>query len=282
MSKDKIIVVTDSTACIPESLLEDMELPVMPIWLHWDGEQLRDGVDIDAPTFYQRLKGSKTLPTTSQPSAGEFVEFYRKVGEKAGTIVNVLVSSVISGTVASAQAARDSLPEMDIRIVDALSSSMGQGFAVVAALRAVAAGKSADEVVAAAEEMNRRTSLLFVVDTLEFLHRGGRIGAAKRWLGSALQIKPILHFLDGAITPLSQARTKPKAIAQVMDLIRERVAGQQIVEAAVVDIDCAEEADKIAGHLAKRFGLDVVHRTGVSPVVGTHVGPGAIGIAFHT
>jgi len=282
MSKEKIAVVTDSTVCLPESLLGDMELTVMPIWLHWDGKQLRDGIDIDAPTFYQRLRRSKTLPTTSQPSAGEFIEFYRKVGEKATTIVSVLVSSMISGTVASAQAARDALPELDIRIVDALSSSMGQGFSVLAALRAVAAGKSADEVVAAAEEMNHKANLLFVVDTLEFLHRGGRIGAARRWLGSALRIKPILHFLDGKITPLSQARTTPRAIAQVMELIQERVGGQQIAEAAVVDIDCPDEADKIAGHVAKRFGLDVVHRTGVSPVVGTHVGPGAIGIAFHT
>lgn len=281
MSKRRIAVITDSTAGIPDSLMGGLDITVIPVWLLWDNDRFLDGVDIDAPTFYSRLRESKTLPTTSQPSAGEFERFYRQVATRADAIVSVLVSSKISGTIASAEAARAQLPDIDIRIVDTGSTSMSLGFAAVAAARAAAAGKSVDEATAAAEEMASKVQLLFVVDTLEYLHRGGRIGGAKRLLGSALQIKPILHFLDGEITSLTQARSKPKAIALMMELVQERLGGKRMAEAAVVNVDCPDEAVKIAGHIEARFGPITVHHSSVSPVVGTHVGPGTMGIAFY-
>jgi DegV family protein with EDD domain len=274
-------VVTDSSAYIPEAALEGLPVSVIPVWLLWDGDRFRDGVDIDPPTFYRRLEASKTLPTSSQPSSGEFVAFYRQVAAEAESIVSVLVSSELSGTIASAQAAQAQLPELDIRIVDSRSSSMGLGLAVLAAARAAAAGRTPDEVVAVAREMRDRVHFLFVVDTLEYLHRGGRISGAKRVLGTALKIKPILHFKEGRIVSLTQARTKRKAIERILDIAEERLGGSAMAEAAVADINSPDSGDAVAGMVAERFAPALLHRSSVSPVVGTHVGPGAIGLAFY-
>lgn len=281
MSNHKIVVVTDSSAYIPKGALEGLNVSVIPLWLIWDDERFRDGVDIDPPTFYRRLKESRTLPTSSQPSPGEFAAFFRQVAAEADAIISVLVSSKISGTIASAQAAQAQLPELTIRIVDSLSSSMGLGMVVLAAARAAAAGRSLDEVVAAAEGMRERMHFLFVVDTLEYLHRGGRIGGARRLLGTALRVKPILQFRDGKIESLTQARTKRKAIIRILEIVEERLGGKGMAEAAVVDIDAPGDGDAVAEMIVERFGAPVVHRSTVSPVVGIHVGPGAIGIAFY-
>lgn len=281
MSNHKIAVVTDSSAYIPKGALEGLNVSVIPLWLIWDDERFRDGVDIDPPTFYRRLKESRTLPTSSQPSPGEFAAFFRQVAAEADAIISVLVSSKISGTIASAQAAQAQLPELTIRIVDSLSSSMGLGMVVLAAARAAAAGRSLDEVVAAAEGMRERMHFLFVVDTLEYLHRGGRIGGARRLLGTALRVKPILQFRDGKIESLTQARTKRKAIIRILEIVEERLGGKGMAEAAVVDIDAPGDGDAVAEMIVERFGAPVVHRSTVSPVVGIHVGPGAIGIAFY-
>jgi DegV family protein with EDD domain len=277
----QIAVVTDSSAYIPEGALEGLPVSVIPVWLLWDGDRFRDGVDIDPPTFYRRLEASRTLPTSSQPSSGEFVAFYRQVAAGAESIVSVLVSSELSGTIASAQAAQVQLPELDIRIVDSRSSSMGLGLVVLAAARAAAAGRTPDEVVAVAQEMRDRVHFLFVVDTLEYLHRGGRISGAKRVLGTALKIKPILHLDEGRIVSLTQARTKRKAIARILDIAEERLGGSAMAEAAVADINSPESGDAVAGMVAERFAPPLLHRSSVSPVVGTHVGPGAIGLAFY-
>ncbi|MEA2008769.1 MAG: DegV family protein [Chloroflexota bacterium] len=254
---------------------------VIPVWLIWDGERFRDGVDIDPSTFYERLKTSDTLPTSSQPSAGEFMTVFQEMAAEADAILNVLVSSKISGTIACAQSAQEQLPDITMRTVDTFSSSMGLGLVVLAAARAVAAGKSLDEVVAVAEDVTSRLHLLFVVDTLEYLHRGGRITGGKRMLGTALQIKPILHFKDGLIQPLSQTRTKRKAIVQMLDIAEQRLGGKNMTEAAIVDVNVPEEGDKVAKMVEDRFSVPLIHRSAVSPVVGTHVGPGAIGFAFY-
>jgi DegV family protein with EDD domain len=281
MNSHRIVVVTDSSAYIPEKALGDLNIPVIPVWLIWGDERFRDGVDIDPPTFYRRLRESEVFPTTSQPSAGEFEDFFRQVGAEADAIVGVFLTSKLSGTVASAQAAQMELPELDIRIVDSLSVSMGLGFVVLAAARAAAAGRSLDEVVAVAEEMRDRTHLLFVVDTLEYLHRGGRIGGAKWLLGTALNIKPLLHFVDGTIEPLVQVRTKRKAVARMLDVVEERLGGRQMAEASVVDANSPEEGDAVAEQVKERFGISTVYRTVLSPAIGTHGGPGTIAIGFY-
>ena len=281
MARRSIAVVTDSTACIPKEALGPLDIPWIPLWLLWGEERFRDGVDIDPPSFYSRLRGARTFPTTSQPSTGEFQEFFRAAGRGADAIVGVFVSSPLSGTVANAQAAARQMPDLDIRIVDSLSTSMGLGFATLAAARAAAAGVPLDGVVGAAESVRDRAELLFAVGTLEFLHRGGRIGGAKRLLGTALSIKPILHLENGRIEPLAQVRTRRKAIEHMLDVAEERLQGHRMAEVAVLDVDSVEEGDAVAEQVKRRFEVDTVFRTPVSPVIGAHAGPGTVGLCFY-
>jgi DegV family protein with EDD domain len=261
--------------------MQGLPITVIPVWLLWDDDRYRDGVDIEPAAFYRRLRTSKTLPTSSQPSAGEFEVLFRRLCEKAQAVVCVLVSAKLSGTIASAMTARAVMPEAEIHIVDARSSSMGLGLVVLAAARAAASGASPDQVVAVAKDRIQHVDFMFAVDTLEFLQRSGRISFTKRVLGTALQIKPILHFEEGQIAPLTQARTKRKALATLLDLAEERLAGRQIAEAAVADVDRQDAGDAFAAQVTARFAPPLLHRASVSPVVGTHVGPGGIGFAYY-
>jgi len=152
---------------------------------------------------------------------------------------------------------------------------------VLTAARAAAAGKSLDEVVAAAEAMRDRVHLLFAVDTLEYLHRGGRVGGAKWLVGTALNIKPLLHLTDGVIEPLAQVRSKHKAIAQMLEVAEGRLGGKRMAQAAVVDVDSPEEGDAVRAQVRERFGVATIYRTTVSPAIGTHAGPGTVGMAFY-
>lgn len=280
MSEKKILVVTDSSASLPPELAEKSDLRIIPLWLIWDEQCFLDGVDIDPHSFYQRLKGSKTLPSSTQPSVEEFKALFEALARECAGIVCVLASSKISGTVDSACAARELSP-VPVEVVDSGFSAMGQGLIAVSAARAAAAGASLAEVAAVAEKTRDAVHLLFVVDTLEFLHKGGRIGGAKRLLGTALNIKPILHFEGGIIQPLSQTRTKKKATAELLEIAGERLGGSLMAEAAVVHVDCLEEANQLRELVVKRFDPSTVHVSDVSPVVGTHVGPGALGLAFY-
>lgn len=277
----KIAIVTDSSANIPAAVQAGLDITVIPLWLIWDDQNLRDGVDIQPAEFYRRLRQSDSLPTTAQPTVKEFVDLFKRLSSRAEAIVAVLASSGISGTVASAEGAKAEHPEIPIRVVDSFSSSMGQGLAVLAAARAASEGKSLDEVVRAAESMRDKAQLLFVVDTLEYLHKGGRISGGKRLLGTALQIKPLLQFKDGLIVPLAQARTKRKALELLLTIIEERLAGGKMVEAAIVDVENPEDGEAVQSMIRERFNPSLIYRAGVSPVVGTHVGPGALGVAFY-
>jgi len=281
VSDRKIVVVTDSSAHIPAEARGGISIPVIPLWLIWDGEQYRDGVDIDPSSFYRRLRQSKSLPTSSQPTPQEFVEFFQQAAVGADTIVAVMVSSRISATYTNATLARDMLPDLDIRVVDTLNASMGQGFVVLAAARAAAAGKAPEAVIAAAEEMKTRVQFLFAVDTLEYLHRGGRIGNARRLLGTALQIKPLLEWKDGIIQPLSQVRTKRKALRRMLEVAEQRLEGRRMEEAVLLDVDKPDEGDSVAEQVRDRFNPSSLYRSTVSPVVGTNAGPGSIGLVFY-
>ena len=281
MKNKKIIVVTDSSASLPDQIMAGLDLRVIPLWLVWDNESFRDGVDIQPQDFYDRLRKSSTLPSSTQPSVQEFKDFFNQCKQEADAVVCVLASSKISGTVDSALAAKEAMPDFPIRVVDSLFSAMGEGLIAVAAARAAASGNSIDEVVDAAEKMRDAVNLLFVVDTLEYLHKGGRIGGAKRLLGTALNIKPILHFEGGLIESLSQTRTKKKGVAELLDTAEERLAGKRMPEAAVVHVDCLDEGKALLKMVKDRFNPDHIYISDVSPVVGTHVGPGGLGLAFY-
>jgi DegV family protein with EDD domain len=261
--------------------MEGLDLRVIPLWLVWDNDSFQDGVDIKPQTFYSRLRDSTNLPSSTQPTVQEFVDLFQECKKDADGIVCVLASSKISGTVDSALNAKEMVPDLPIRVVDSAFSAMGLGFIAVAAARTAAAGKSINEVVLEAERMRDEVNLLFVVDTLEYLHKGGRIGGAKWLLGTALNIKPLLHFEDGLITSLSQTRTKRKGIIELLDITEERLAGRGMAEAAVVHVDCLNEGKELMEMVKDRFNPSQTYISDVSPVVGTHVGPGGLGLAFY-
>jgi DegV family protein with EDD domain len=278
--KKKIAILTDSSAYIPEEAACGLNIHTIPLWLIWDNEHIRDGVDITPKQFYTRLKAAKNIPTSSQPTCGEFKAYFEKLAAENDAVVAVLVSSKMSGTIASALSAQEELPDLNIRVVDSFATAMALGFCVLAAARAAQQGQSIDEVAAAAEDMRERVHFLFAVDTLEYLHKGGRIGGAKALMGTVLSIKPLLHFQNGQIEPLMSVRTKKKAIATMLDVAEERLSGGKMVEAAVLDVDAPDEGDAVAEVVSQRFGIKPIRAT-VSPVVGTHAGIGSVGLIFY-
>jgi DegV family protein with EDD domain len=284
MCAQKIAIATDSTAYLPPALLERYGIFVMPLNLVWGEEVLKDGVDIRPTDFYHRLETAKVMPTTSQPSAGEFVDFFRQVAEQAGTdtIVAAFISAALSGTVASAEAARGMLSDLHIEIEDSRSTSMGLGFQVIAAAEVTQNGGTVKEAVEAMRRVRYSLNVMFVVDTLEFLHRGGRIGGGKRFLGTALQIKPLLQLEDGRIEPLEQVRTKKKALARLLEIASERKGGARVPRAAVVHANAPEDCQALMDEVNALLLPDDIFMTEVSPVIGTHTGPGTLGLGFYT
>ncbi|WP_420640775.1 DegV family protein [Candidatus Leptofilum sp.] len=280
MSKARVAVVVDSTAYIPPALVTQYNIHVIPQILNWEGSSLRDDVDIKPDAFYSRLATAKEMPTTSQPSAGEFHEFFSKVAETAESIVAILISKSLSGTQASAQAAASMMEDYPIEIVDSQSAAMGLGYMALAAARAIENGADYKEAAEAARAIVSNMRVLFVVDTLEFLHRGGRIGGAQRLIGSMLSIKPILHLVDGKIEPLASVRTKKKAIAHLLNVAQEEMAGKSGVKTAVIHAAAAADAEKLHDQLGQILNPEETHIVELSPVVGAHVGPKALGVVY--
>jgi DegV family protein with EDD domain len=281
MGKKKVAIATDSVANIPAGLIKEYDIKVIPQCLNWVGKTYLDGIDITADEFYQQLGSAKELPTTSQPSAGEFREFFLEIAEGNDSIVCIVVSDHLSGTLDSANAAVQMISDFPIEVVDSRSASMGQGFIVLAAAKAVGEGKSYAEVAEVARGLVPNTHAVFVVDTLEFLHRGGRIGGAQRLVGSVLSIKPLLHLVDGKIEPLASVRTKRKALNRALELIEEDTAGKGPLHAAVLHASTPDEAGKFYSAVKERLQPVELLLTELTPVVGTHTGPGLVGLAYY-
>jgi DegV family protein with EDD domain len=277
----RVIVVTDSTAGMPADLAAQNGVHVIPLWVHFEEEGYRDGVDLTTEQFYPMLSKARNLPTTSQPSIGEFLEVYRPLAGQAEAIVSIHISSELSGTVASALAAREMLHDVPVHVVDSRSTSMGLGLIALAAARAAAEGHNAEEVAAVAERLVLRTDVIFVVDTLEYLHKGGRIGGATALLGSLIQIKPILHLDKGRIAVLDKARSWRKAMDRLMEIVAKRAGSAGSLHASVIHAQANEEAEAIRDRVSGAFRFAELHMAGVSPAIGTHVGPGTVGIAFY-
>lgn len=275
-----IAIVVDSTAYIPERLIKKHKIHVIPQILQWEGESLLDGVDIKPDEFYKRLQSASEIPTTSQPSAGEFAEFLKKVSKKADGIVVILISDHLSGTLDSARSAVNMLDDIQVEIIDSQSTSMGLGWIALSAARAAEAGASFEEVTKLATELVAKSRIIFVVDTLEYLHKGGRIGGAQRLMGSMLSVKPLLNLEDGRIEPLASVRTKKKAIAQMLDVIEEEIKGKPIVRMAIVNALASEEASALEEKVQTQFNPVELLQVDISPVIGTHVGPGTVGVAY--
>ncbi len=279
MSKP-VAVVTDSTASIPPDMVAQYPLRVVPLRVVWDGEIFLDGVDLTPEAFYQRLRTSKTLPTTSQPPAQDFVEVFQSLLDEGYDILTVVISSKMSGTLNSAEQAKAMLGAENIAIVDSLSTAMETGFHALLAARAAAAGATLAECQAIAEQAREHSGLLLMVPTLEYLHRGGRIGGASRWFGTLLRIKPILEVRGGRVEPLEKVRTRRKVIQRIADITVERIGDRRPVRLSAIHTGATEEAQSLLEQLARRVEVEESFLSMVSPVVGTHVGPEGVGLVY--
>jgi DegV family protein with EDD domain len=277
----KVALVTDSTTNLPKELSKGYDIHVVPSMVIWGGEAMRDGFDIQPTDFYKRLSGAAEMPSTSQPSPAAFKEMFEKLaGSGFSDILCLCVSAKLSGTIASAQLAKDMVKGINIEIVDGYSASMGTGWPLLEAAKAAKAGKSLSECAEIAKKAGAHVGVLLMVDTLEFLHRGGRIGGGARFLGTALNLKPILEIKDGVLEAVERVRTKAKALDRMVELAEERIAGRTPVHLAVLHANVAEDAKALLDQASKRIKPIETALADVSPAVGTNTGPGTLGIAF--
>jgi DegV family protein with EDD domain len=278
-----IKIVTDSTAYLPQATVREQGIHVVPLYVHFGEQAFREGLELSNDEFYARLKEAETLPTTSQPSAGEFYEVFKELVETGYEVVTLTISSKLSGTWNSAMAAKEMLPDAPISVIDTLSTSVGLQLMVQAAVDAVSAGSSRQEIVNQIEEIKERMHLWFAVDTLEYLAKGGRIGNAKAFLGTLLKVKPILVLQDGAIEPLEQVRSKRKAQDRMLELVEEYLGSNgPEAKVAITHALVPHEAQAISQELETRLGCCSPLTASVGPVIGTHTGPGVIGVAAYS
>jgi DegV family protein with EDD domain len=275
-----VAIVTDSTAYLPKDWVEKYNIEVAPSVVIWDGDELRDGVDITAEAFFKRLAKSPTMPTTSQPTPAYFKSIYERLLAEGKDILGVHISHKLSGTFASAEQAKALFPDASIANIDTLSAAMGEGWPLLMAVRAAQAGKSLEECRAIVEEACKHTGILLTVDTLEFLHRGGRIGGASRLIGTMLNFKPILQVLDGRIEPNERVRTRKKSLSRLVELAVENIGSKRPVYMAVIHANALEDAEAVMEMLDDKLPLKSKITTSVSAAVGTHTGPGTIGIVW--
>ena len=278
----KFAFITDSTAYLDKAYAEAHHIKVVPLNLHWGEELFKDNVDITADAFYTRLAKADKLPTTSQPSAGEFLEAYEEVAPQADEIIVPLISSGISGTVDSAMMAAKEFTKKPVHVIDSKVTSAGLALLVKALVKSAESGANVKDLLQLADAIIKDSRLFFVVDTLKFLHMGGRIGGASALLGSALDLKPILTLTpEGKIDAQEKVRTKKKALARMVELAVEK-ADSKPSYVGVIHAQAEQDAESVRAEVEKKINCVELETYVISPVIGTHTGPGGLAVALHT
>ena len=276
----KVAVVTDSSANVPQHLAQQLDIRIVPILLAIDGQTFRDGENITASSVYQNLRTGRHMPTTSAPSVGDFVRVYAAAAQEASGIVSIHLSPKFSATYKVAMTASQLVDGAPIQLINCHTAAMGQGFVALEAARAAAAGADLAAVVARAKTVASKMNLLATLDTLEYLHRGGRIGGAAALVGMVLQIKPVLYVADGHVDVYAKPRTKSRAIRIMLERMAEQAADRPL-HAAILHADVREEAEALRQQIAARFDCAELYITELTPVMGAHTGPGVLGVVFY-
>ena len=276
----KVAIITDSSAYLPQELVDELGIRVVPLTLHWDGESYRDGEDIWAKEFYQRLAESDTIPTTSQTTVGEFERLFKELLDQDIAVFAILISSDISGTFESACQAQKSYADAPLEVMDSRLVSMALGFMVVSVARVARDGASLAECKALAEEVYPKIGVYFTVDTLKYLNKGGRINTAKRLVGSALNIKPLMEIREGKIELVESVRSRKKAVRRMLDLVERDIAGRKPVRISTFHALAEEDNQALMAEAVARFNPVETITTHVSSVIGAHTGPGTLSIAY--
>ncbi len=276
-------VVTDSGSDLPKEVQKTYGISVVPLSIQFGDDIYKDGVELEVERFYEMLTTGSVLPSTCQPSPADFVDMYERIAEPGDSIISVHLSSQLSGTYQSAVLASSMVEGIDITVVDTKSASMGIGLVAVAAAEALQNGASKEEAVAAAEKTAEELGVYFVVDTLEYLQKNGRIGRAQALMGTLLNIKPILTLDDGVVTPFDKVRGRAKALNKIKTTVeqyKEQYQGRRL-RLALTHSNCEAEARKLASALQEMGDVEEPIVSFIGPTIGVHVGPGTVALLFH-
>lgn len=277
----KVAIVTDSTAYLSKDLVAAYHITVVPLVVIWGEETLLDNIDITPDEFYDRLASAKVMPSTSQATIQAFSDVFKDLHAQGFEILTMVISSALSGTLDSAIQAKAMVPEARIELMDSKLTSLPLAYMALSAARAAKQGASMEECKRIAEEIREHTEVFFAVDTLEFLHRGGRIGGASRFLGTALNLKPILQLDEGKIDALERVRTSKRAHDRLIELLKSSVNGHEHINMmGVVAAAAPESAAHLLNEIKRNFSPKEILTANLSPVIGTHTGPGTVGVAY--
>jgi len=283
---NKVAIVTDSIACIPQEQVEKYGIEIVPIQLIFEDRTYRDGIDINPAEFYTLLRKAEKLPTTAGAVPGAFVETFRKVGKRASSILCITVTAKLSGMFNSAQlameTAKEALPGVVMEMLDSETAAAAQGLVVLATARAAASGQSLAKVVETAKSVIQRVNFFAALDTLYYLAKGGRVPKAASWVGSLIKIKPILTIKDGELATVTNPRTTAGAMKRMLQIMEQRIVMGQPLHAAVMHADALDEAMALKSQISSQFDCAELFITEFTPVMGAHTGPGVIGIAFYS
>lgn len=277
----KVGIVTDSTADLPKEYIEKYNIKVVPLKVLFGDEEFLDGVTLTPVEFYKKLTTSNFFPRTSQPSPSDFMDTYKKLGEGTETIISIHLSSKISGTYQSALIAKSNLEDLDIHVIDSRVPSMVLGMIVLEAAKACEQDKDKKEILKLVNDLIDKIKVYFVVDTLEYLQKGGRIGKASAFLGNLLSIKPILSIGGGEVVPVEKIRGKSKAFKKMIELMKEDIFPGSQIKISVFDADSEKEAYELIEMVKSEFNVTEAIKSTIGTVIGTYVGPGTIALAFY-
>ena len=279
-----IKIVTDSTSYIADEYIKKYDINIVSLNVIINGVSSRE-VDIENEVFYEEIRNSKEIPKSSQPIPNEMLNTFKEIVKDGDSIVGIFLSSKMSGTYSNANMIKDMIledyPDAEIHILDSKTNCMQMGFAVIEAARTASEGKSINEVINAANHVINNSRFLFTPETLEYLKKGGRIGGAAALFGNVLQIKPILTVVNGETSVFKKVRTRKKAIEEIVKTVLEEIESKGFGDIVVHHINCQEDGLKLAKALENKLGKKVDIQS-IGPVIGVHVGPGSIGIAYYT
>jgi DegV family protein with EDD domain len=277
-----VTIVADTTSSIPVPRAAELGIPYIPQIIVFGEETYRDDHEMDSQTFMKRLKESTSLPKTAAPPPALYLPIYEKYSMNGGTVIVLTPSADLSGTFRSAEVAAVDFPDRDIRVIDTRTVGSGLASIVLQAHQWAKAGLDADTIIAKVKEMSAKEKVYFVVDTLDYLYKGGRIGGAKMLVGSLLQVKPILQLKEGRTEPVESQRTKKRAMARLKELVYADCPPNERAFLTIMHGDALEVATTLAGEFKEQLGITDVNIYDLPPAILVHAGPGVIAVSFFT
>lgn len=277
-------ILTDTTASIPQKLIDKLRIEVVPYYIHRGLETLRDMVDVKPAEFADWLVEAKTLPTTSNPAPGDYFRGLRNLACRVREVIVFTMTSHGSGAYQSCQAAvemfREQAPDVRVEVIDTLQVAMSQGWVAIESARAAMSGAALEDILGRARSVARRGTMIQTADTLRYLYMGGRIGKAQHLLGSLLNIKPIISMEDGEIVALGTARSRLKSYRRIVDLMQQKVGEGARIKVAFTHVAARDRLEQLHAMVTERFDCAEIIVTELSPALAVHSGPGTVGVSF--